>query len=369
MGMPENTPSNYTYACPSCRASLAFDPKEGALTCPYCGRKEQIPNDPQAVKESSFEEYLQHTQAGQIKLSGDALEVVCKGCSSAVTFTPPEVAAKCPFCGMAIVTEARAADPTIAPQGVLPFRLERTKAVGAVREWIQSRWFAPNALRRFAVQGQIQGVYLPFWTYDAFTVTPYHGSRGEHYYVQETYTATNANGERVTRTRSVQRTRWYPASGSVRHFFDDVLCPATKSVSRSYLEELEPWDLEEVQSYDPAYLAGFKAQRYQVDMQQGFAHAQEIMEPVIEELICKDIGGDEQRIESRATHYSAITFKHLLLPVYIGAYRLHEKAYQVLVNARTGEVQGQRPYSVWKIASAVVLVTAVLVLVLSYLGR
>ena len=66
--------------------------------------------------------------------------------------------------------------------------------------------------------------------------------------------------------------------------------------------------------------------------------------------------------------YSAITFKHLLLPVWISAYRFQDKIYQVLVNARTGEVQGARPYSPWKIVGLVVLLVLV-GLVLLYLSE
>jgi hypothetical protein len=63
---------------------------------------------------------------------------------------------------------------------------------------------------------------------------------------------------------------------------------------------------------------------------------------------------------------AAVTFLHLLLPVWMGAYRFQAKVYQVLVNAQTGEVQGERPYSSVKIAplaAAILLVAVVLWLV------
>jgi hypothetical protein len=69
------------------------------------------------------------------------------------------------------------------------------------------------------------------------------------------------------------------------------------------------------------------------------------------------------------TSYSAVTFKHLLLPVFIGAYRFREKVYQVLVNARTGEVQGDRPYSFWKIFFLVWFLLAVIAALVYFLGN
>ncbi len=87
------------------------------------------------------------------------------------------------------------------------------------------------------------------------------------------------------------------------------------------------------------------------------------MASIIEQDVREDIGGDEQRIDNISTSYSAVTFKHILLPVYIGAYRFREKVYQVMVNARTGEVQGDRPYSFWKIFFFVLFWIAVIAVV------
>src|SRR5262249_32023202 len=123
-----------------------------------------------------------------------------------------------------------------------------------------------------------------------------------------------------------------------------------------------------LQAYQPAYLAGFKAQRYEMDLKEAFEEAKEIMAPVIDDDVRRDIGGDEQQVDSISTSYSAITFKHILLPVYLGAYRFQDKSYQVMVNARTGEVQGDRPYSVWKIALLVLFILIVIV-VIAYLRK
>jgi hypothetical protein len=79
----------------------------------------------------------------------------------------------------------------------------------------------------------------------------------------------------------------------------------------------------------------------------------------IETAVRQDIGGDEQRIHDVVTSYAAITFKHLLLPVYLGAYSFKNKVFQLMVNARTGQVQGDRPYSFWKIAGLVLLILIV----------
>ena len=195
-------------------------------------------------------------------------------------------------------------------------------------------------------------MYLPFWTYDSATTTRYTGERGEHYYVSENYSTTE-NGRSVTRTRQVQRTRWHSASGTVSNAFDDVLVAGSASVPERLLDALAPWDLSALAPYAEEYLAGFRSESYTVALEAGFEAAKRKMEPVIEQTIRRDIGGDEQRIQQKDTGYRAITFKHILLPVWICAYRFRTKTYRIVVNARTGELQGERPYSWIKITLAV----------------
>src|SRR6185437_11426512 len=144
----------------------------------------------------------------------------------------------------------------------------------------------------------------------------------------------------------------------------DILIPATQSLSTDHLAALEPWDLVQLKPYDPAFLSGFKGQRYQVDLAEGFDRAKETMVTTIEGDVRADIGGDEQTIDSLDTNYYNVTFKHLLLPVYAGAYQYNGKLFQIVVNGRTGEIQGDRPYSVWKIALLVVTIGLLVLIII-----
>jgi predicted RNA-binding Zn-ribbon protein involved in translation (DUF1610 family) len=356
----------HRYRCASCGADLVFEPKDGALTCPYCKHSESIPQTAEQVAEQSFDEYLKLRPEQFQPFPEATQEVDCESCGALVTFAPPEVAQTCSFCGAPIVAQPKTPDPMLCPEGVLPFTVEKTKATTALREWIASRWFAPNALKQFAVPGALQGVYIPYWTYDAHTTSHYTGQRGEWYYVTEQYTTQDSQGNQQVMTRQVRHTRWYFSSGMVQRWFDDILVPATTSLNENRLLALEPWDLPELKSYDPAYLAGFKAQRYQVDLPAGFERAKKLAEPTIASDVRRDIGGDEQIITQIQTHYSGITFKHILLPIYVGAYRFEQKLYQIVVNGRTGEVQGERPYSVIKITLFLLMILSIIIAIVYY---
>lgn len=350
------------FRCPGCAGDMEFDPESGGLKCRFCGHAEALPAPATTTMAAHpFEQALAEVEKLHAKMSEKALEVTCQGCGSVVNFEPPEVAGACLFCGAAIVAQVKTADPLIAPDALLPAKVPKNTAQAEVQRWLTTRWFAPNSLKRLAKPDGIGGIYLPFWTYDADTESHYEGQRGEHYWDTEVYTETDNQGNSVQRTRQVQRTRWYPASGDVARSFHDVLIAATKAVKEARLNALEPWDLESLCPYEPAYLAGFKAQRYQVELPAGFEKAKEVMANAIEEDVNRDIGGDEQRISSIDTRHNNVMFRHLLLPVWMGAYKFQNKVYQVAVNARTGEVQGERPFSVWKI---VLLIAAILVVIL-----
>ncbi len=340
---------------------MLFDPVTGGLKCPSCGGTKAV-NAEGAIEEIPFDGSFsnQHIE----KLSATALQVNCTGCGATVEFQPPEVAGSCPFCAAAIVAQPKSADPHIAPAAVLPFAIVRDKASTLIKNWLGGLWFAPSGLQALARQESINGVYLPFWTYDARTVSNYHGQRGEYYYVAEMITQTDANGRSQQVERQVRQTRWYPASGRVRNEFDDLLVCASKSVQRDKIRETDPWDLDKLQPYNPAFLSGFKAQRYQMELIEGFEEAKRQMESPIRGKVNRDIGGDEQQVHSCSTEYYDVTFKHILLPVWIGAYQFQGRVFQVLVNARSGEVQGERPYSTGKIILAILAVILIIVLLI-----
>jgi hypothetical protein len=133
-----------------------------------------------------------------------------------------------------------------------------------------------------------------------------------------------------------------------------VLVLASNTLPRKHTEALEPWDLAEMVPYAPEFLAGFRAEGYAVDLENGFDLARDKMDTVIRRDVRFAIGGDRQRIDHIDTAISDVTFKHVLLPVWLAAYRFRGKVYRCVINGRTGRVQGERPWSVWKIAFAVI---------------
>jgi hypothetical protein len=233
---------------------------------------------------------------------------------------------------------------------LLPFGLDERAARAKMTDWLGSLWFAPNGLQDYARKGrQLSGIYVPYWTFDADTKSQYSGQRGTHYY--ETRTVTRKGKTEQVR---VQKTRWHGVQGRVARFFDDVLVLGSQSLPKKYTDALEPWDLSAMEPYQPQYLAGFRAEGYQVELADAFKEARVHMDAIIRRDVKHDIGGDEQRVGSVDTAIGTLTFKHVLLPVWMAAYKYRGRTFRFVVNGRTGRVQGERPYSKIKIAIAVI---------------
>lgn len=359
MEAPSPQKTHRQFPCKNCGANLHFAPGAQALVCPYCGTTNEIAAPADARVEEL--DYLHALQTIPPEDLAETITVRCNTCGAETTLQPNVTASRCPFCGSAIVAQA-VSRRLIKPKALLPFHITHEQAGHSFKAWIGSRWFAPNELKHRARRSEINGVYIPSWTYDSDTTTHYTGQRGDDYWVTESYTV-RINGRSERRTRQVRRTRWRYASGTVYEHFDDVLVLASRSLPKGYAEALEPWDLKNLVPYQDAYLSGFVAESYQLDLPQGFEVAKTIMADRIAMLIRMDIGGDHQRISTVDTRYAGVSFKHTLLPVWISAYRFHDRTFRFLVNARTGEVQGERPYSWVKITLLIVAILAAVLLI------
>ena len=357
--MPQD---EYRWPCEQCGAQLRYAPGQTRLVCDHCGHVQDIPAQPPRARARALQELDLARGLRDDLASGDMVEVrttSCPNCGAQVEIQGATHATECPFCATPVVLDT-GTRRHIKPQALIPFVLTEAEARKAMVAWLGSLWFAPGTLLEYARKGRaMNGVYVPFWTFDADTSSRYTGERGEYYYETRTVHV-RVNGRMEARQEQVRHTRWYPAAGRVSRDFDDMLVMASRSLPARLGNELTPWDLSALVPYGPEYLAGFQAEGYTVGLADGHREARERMAEVIRGDIRRDIGGDEQRIHNVDTDWSAETFKHILLPVWMAAYKYNGKSYRFLVNGQTGEVQGERPWSIWKIGLALIFVLALI---------
>lgn len=342
------------FPCEECGADLLYQPGSDSLVCNYCGHQNFIRPSQEQIREYNFEQALRAIQQAKIRPLDNTQVIKCPNCAATFELKQNRHAGDCPFCGTPVVTGTEQAR-LFQPKSLLPFLITEKDARAAFDRWIGNLWFAPSALKNKAKRDEkLLGIYIPYWTYDSHTDTYYRGERGIIYYERQLVTVM-VNGRPQQQVQSVPRIRWTPVSGRVRLFFDDVLVGATRTLPRTILDRLEPWDLPNLVPYNESYLSGFQSEIYQIDLDEGFEQARSIMDNRIYNAVISDIGGDQQRVNSLQTQHSARTFKHLLLPVWSAAFRYNSKTYRFVINGRNGKTQGERPYSVIKIVFAVLL--------------
>ena len=347
------------YPCGRCGASLQFAPGTSALNCDYCGYENPIAESGQVIEELEYLDTLENLQALEETVAD--ISVHCDSCGAGYTLGSNIHADACHFCGSAIVASP-APHRQLLPQAVLPFQVTQSSANAAFLKWLSRLWLAPGALKKYVRKDyKIGGVYLPYWTFDSDTKSHYQGLRGTYYKVRERV-AVRVNGRSEMQTRLVTKVRWTPVSGQVRRQFDDVLIVGSHSLPRRMLNRLRSWRLDALRAYQSEFLSGFKSELYQTSPREGFTEAQAVMQDVIRNDVSSDIGGDLQQITHLDTRHQDIRFKHILLPIWMAAYKYRGKSYRFVVNGQTGEVQGERPYSLWKIVILALVVLGMMIL-------
>ena len=341
------------HACTSCGAALEFAPGTAGLRCPYCGAVQPVSAVPAAVADLRRDYRAYAQQPGPPVAQLPPFRLDCRGCGSSTETTA--VSSRCPSCAAPLVALDDLGGQLLPADAVVPFVVDQQAALVSFRAWTSSRWFAPGSLKKVGTTSSLRGGYVPHWGFDDDTVTDYTGQRGEHYYTTESHTTTE-NGRSVTRTRQVRHTRWWPASGQVSRAFRDVLATAASVPAADDLRELGPWSVDQATTFDPGYLAGVDVPRYDLDPAVGWDDAARQMAEVIEQDCRADIGGDEQRLDAMQTDDRDVLFRLLLLPLWFASYVTGGVDYRVFINANTGEVVGDRPYSRVKIALAVLAV-------------
>ncbi|MEZ5777926.1 MAG: TFIIB-type zinc finger domain-containing protein [Paracoccaceae bacterium] len=363
------TAEDHRFPCRQCGADLRFAPGEGRLICDHCGHEEPVsaagtPHQP--IPETDLRRGLE-AALPDTEMQGTRYSK-CPNCGAEVEFDPAVHSAECPFCATPVVADT-GTGRHIKPKGLAPFILTGTEARRAMSDWLGSLWFAPSGLRDYARKGRsMNGVYVPYWTFDADTASAYRGRRGTVYYETRSVQVRDQQGRMRTENRQIAKIRWTPVSGRVARFFDDVLVLASRSLPKGHTDALMPWDLSRLEPYRPEFLAGFRAEGYTVSLDEGMGQARAYMDRMIERDVRFDIGGDRQEIDNIETSISDVTFKHILLPVWTAAYRYRGKSFRFVVNGQTGRVKGERPWSAVKIAVAVIA-AAILAGVAVYLAQ
>lgn len=354
------------FKCEACGAEQKYDAATKKLRCDFCGAVREVPKGQGAIVEHDLFAGIDALPHG---LGVDDTKVArCKECGAQVHFNGAKTATSCAFCGSSSILVQEENRKLLRPESLVPFAIEKKRANEEFARWLKKLWFRPSDLKRLATVQELGGIYVPFWTYDAQVASSWTADAGYYYYVTEEYEVVE-NGETVVKTREIRHTRWESAWGQRADAYDDVLVCASVGLPQELADSLKSFDTTQLVPYTPGYLAGWQAEEYAVDLQTGFGRAKEKIDSEQNERCAGDVPGDTHRALDVNNTYQDLTFKHVLLPVWLAAYRYRGEVYRYLVNGQTGEVQGKAPYSWWKISLTVLSLVAAIVLAVLLANR
>jgi len=348
------------HPCAACGAQAEWNPSKQALVCPFCGTVASFAVDSTtgALVENDLARALRELPDEARGWLAEKRTVQCQSCKAVSVFDPERVGQNCDFCGSPALVDYTEIKAPIRPQALLAFKVSESQVREQIRRWYASKWLAPGKLKTHALVDRVRGVYIPYWTFDAQTVCPWDAEAGYYYYTTESY----RDSQGRVQTRQVRHVRWEPASGIVRHFFDDEPVPGTHGVSHDLLRQVEPFKTTELVPYDTAFLSGFVVEHYQIVLLDAAQASQEQMKRKLYEMCSAEVPGDTQRNLQIHPTFSAQTFKHILVPVWLLSYLYGTKTYQVVVNGYDGRMAGRYPKSPWKIAFLVLLAIVVFII-------
>ncbi len=334
-----------TSSCPLCGGRLVYSPADRALKCEYCGGKGQI--DMSRYGEEL--DFVNLINAENNTWSNETHVFRCNNCGAKTVISKHDISKKCPFCGTTNVVQTEELCG-LKPNAVLPFLLDKKQACQSAVKWAKKRLFSPRKFKKDVYPEEIEGNYIPAFTFDSQTVTHYSGTLGK------TRTRTvRVNGKTVTKTY----TQWFRISGTYEMSFDDILVQASETVSQKDSNKLSPFDTNESQAYSSDFLLGFSATQYSKSGQQCWEQARDIMQQEVKAAILSQYTYDTEGPISLNMSCNNITYKYVLLPLYVGHYSYAKKLFNFYVNGRSGKVTGKAPVSPLRVAIAVLLGLAV----------
>ncbi|MCC6407581.1 MAG: zinc ribbon domain-containing protein [Planctomycetes bacterium] len=350
---PQAAPSaKVDFRCPDCGAPMTWNPDADALACEYCGKSMPVPRQEAQIVERP----LEHAGAAARGLGVEVRAVRCGTCGAIFDFASTLTSASCVFCGSGNVLAQEANRNALRPESLIPLDVGREAAEASFKKWIRGLWFRPDALKELARFDAV-GVYVPCWTFDANVHSDWSADAG-YYYYETQMVPVMRNGRMRMEMRQVQKVRWVPAWGQRDDAYDDLLVHASKGLPEALAKKLGAFDTKALVPYRPEYLAGWRAEEYQLDLADAWTLAKERIVATQQSRCSGDVPGDTQRSLRVQNDVRDVRWKHILLPIWSLSYQHASKRYTVLIHGQNGRVEGEAPLSWLKILLLVFAILA-----------
>ena len=334
---PANQPDRKpeSYKCPECGANTQFDVTSAGISCEHCGYTAPIKKQTPALRAELHEFTLKTLSTANQSWGVERKHLHCENCGAEFSISEDSITSTCPFCAANKVNINPTPGDFLRPEFIIPYKISPERNQTLVNDWLQQGRFHPSDMASSAMLQKFTGIYLPFWIFD----TKINANWRVSVESSDKFKIAGENNSQVE-----YKEGW--VTGQTQLEINDIPHPGTNKASHILLKKLRPFQFEELKNYSPDYLAGWQAQNYNIPLEESWTTAKEEIREIAKSTIRQQIRGTKIRNFSMTAKFPNETWRYVLLPIYLSAYKYKNRTFQVIVNGQTGAVAGQKPV-VW----------------------
>lgn len=324
------------YKCPCCGGAIAFDAALQKMKCPYCDTEFEIEtlagyhDELQRDRSDDLQWEIDSEHMWQTDGTDGLCSYVCKSCGGEIVGDENTAATSCPFCGNPVVMTERISG-LLKPDYVIPFKMDKMAAKEALRKHYMGKRLLPKIFQDENHIDEVKGIYVPFWLFDAEAEADIR------------YKATRIRTWRDTRYNYVE-TSYYAVLRSGKMTFERVPVDGSEKMADNLMESLEPFDFSEAVDFQAAYLAGYLADKYDVDAGQSTNRANERIRRSTEDAFAATVAGYTSVMrEAGSIRLHNGKVKYALFPVWILNTTWNGRKYTFAMNGQSGKMVGDLP--------------------------
>ena len=314
------------HKCPSCSATLKFNPHGQNWVCEYCGSEFKLED-----LEKKTEKLTKKTEEVKVYKDQNGMDVyTCPNCGAQIIASEEESATFCVYCRSTAILKNKLVGK-FNPSFVIPFKNTKEDAIAAFKSIGKGRPLMPKVFSDPKNINDMKGVYIPFWIYD-YNVN---GSinvdaKRVSSYISGGYQVTKTDIYDCYRAGEMSYTK-VPVDGST-HFDDDIM------------DSIEPFDYNDLKEFSYSYLSGFLAEKYDVDSNQASERAIERTKNSTIEVLKDDVKGyTSKSVKSSDINCNLVKSDYILIPVWMLNIKYNDKLYKFAMNGQTGKMVGNIP--------------------------
>ena len=351
------------YKCPACGGAVKFDSSTQGMKCPYCDTEFEIAALEKYQKDAGNPEKDNFSWDGSRSLEewdsdelNELTQGACPSCGSELLGDKNTAAMVCPNCGNSQIILRRLTG-LLKPDYVIPFKVDKNAAVEALKNFYKNKKLLPDLFNSNNRINSIQGVYIPFWLFDA-------GANGHiTYKAAKTKTWADSN-------YTYTKTEFYSVvrGGSMK--FEKVPVDGSDKMDNSYMDAIEPFNYADIKDFQTAFLSGYLAEKYDVDAENSSERAGKRIKSTLETEFKKSVSGYQTITkETSSVNVEGTNVSYALFPAWVLNTKYKNENYLFIMNGQTGRLVGKLPTDTGKEWKYRLLYTGIIGIILTLITQ